>query len=486
MILKPHLGARLNVSHPLSRGLIHAWIPLGEQAGVVRDLAQELDLTLNPSTGDIAFGTPGFAGHRISGTGTHRGAKNTSAPNVGPPFTVFVLVEVDALEANTFFAHDTGANSGYVLHGNNDDLRFTLGAVANYNTFLNVVSVGEPFLYAVRMDVDGGDIVAYHQVFGSGDDVSRVGVDVGNISGLGSLDEAKIAVARVLTESLEGHIYACLWWDRELSDAEIAQLFADPYAMFRRREPIELWSAASGAVPTPTPTETVTPTPTETVTPTPTETVTPTPTETVTPSPTPTETVTPSPTPTETVTPTPTETVTPTPTETVTPTPTETVTPSPTPTETVTPTPTPTETVTPTPTETVTPTPTETVTPTPTETVTPTPTETVTPTPTETVTPSPTPTETVTPSPTPTETVTPTPTETVTPTPTETVTPTPTETVTPTPTPTETVTPTPTPSPSPTPTPTPVTDPFIILSVTERQVMSTTEFRTVLSVGTGL
>jgi hypothetical protein len=97
------------------------------------------------------------------------------------------------------------------------------------------------------------------------------------------------------------------------------------------------------AVPTPTPTRTVTPTPTRTVTPTSTNTQTPTqtPTRTVTPTPTRTVTPTPSNTPTRTVTPTQTltRTVTPTPTNTPTQTPTNTPTLTSTPTPTATPTP---------------------------------------------------------------------------------------------------------------------------------------------------
>ena len=141
------------------------------------------------------------------------------------------------------------------------------------------------------------------------------------------------------------------------------------------------------AVPTPTPTKTVTPTPTRTVTPTPTRTVTPTPTRTVTPTPSNTPTLTS--TPTRTLTPTPTN------TQTVTQTLTQTLT------RTVTPTPTNTQTVTSTPTNTPTLTPTRTVTPTPTNTPTLTPTRTVTPTPTQTLTQTLTQTPTNTPTPTP-------------------------------------------------------------------------------------
>ena len=81
------------------------------------------------------------------------------------------------------------------------------------------------------------------------------------------------------------------------------------------------------AVPTPTPTKTLTPTPTKTPTNTPTNTVTTTPTKT----PTNTPTKTPTNTPTNTVTPTKTATPTPTPTKTTTPTPTPSITPTNTP-----------------------------------------------------------------------------------------------------------------------------------------------------------
>ena len=134
------------------------------------------------------------------------------------------------------------------------------------------------------------------------------------------------------------------------------------------------------AIPTPTPTASVTPTPTPTVTRTPSVT----PTKTATPSVTPTDTpsVTSTPTTTQTGTPSITSTSTPTPSVTTT----QTGTPSITSTSTPTPSVTTTKTSTPTPTKTagVTPTPTGTaaVTPTPTTTVTPTNTSTPTPTPT--------------------------------------------------------------------------------------------------------
>ena len=114
------------------------------------------------------------------------------------------------------------------------------------------------------------------------------------------------------------------------------------------------------AIPTPTPTASVTPTPTPTVTRTPSVT----PTKTATPSVTPTDTpsVTSTPTTTQTGTPSITSTSTPTPSVTTT----KTSTPTPTKTAGVTPTPTGTAAVTPTPTTTVTPTNTSTPTPTPT------------------------------------------------------------------------------------------------------------------------
>jgi hypothetical protein len=134
------------------------------------------------------------------------------------------------------------------------------------------------------------------------------------------------------------------------------------------------------AIPTPTPTASVTPTPTPTVTRT----------ASVTPTTTPTPSVTPTDTPSVTSTPTTTQTGTPSITSTSTPTPSVTTTQTGTPsiTSTSTPTPSVTTTRTPTPTQTgtasVTPTPTGTaaVTPTPTTTVTPTNTATPTPTPT--------------------------------------------------------------------------------------------------------
>jgi hypothetical protein len=134
------------------------------------------------------------------------------------------------------------------------------------------------------------------------------------------------------------------------------------------------------AIPTPTPTATITSTPTPTVT----RTASVTPTTTPTPSVTPTQTGTPAVTPTTTITLTPTNTTTPsgtpavTPTQTGTPSITSTSTPTPSVTTTRTPTPTQTGTagVTPTPSGTaaVTPTPTQTITPSNTATPTPTPT----------------------------------------------------------------------------------------------------------------
>lgn len=245
---KPQSFARLNRGHPHAEGLLHAWIPNGNQSGLVLDLAQgsDLDLTFAPVSGSAAFGTPGFAGHRASFTGAHRGANNTSAPFVSPPFTVLVLAERDDVSgAGTFFSHDSG-NNGYRLDSNGSTLRFTLGAVANYNTFASVLTAAVPFIYAVRMDVDGGDIVAYYKDFESGNTISRATVDVGSISGTPTA--VRVANFSSGSETLDGHIYASLLWDREVFDEEMAGLFHDPYAMWRTAPPIYLFQSAAPPV----------------------------------------------------------------------------------------------------------------------------------------------------------------------------------------------------------------------------------------------
>lgn len=374
---KPHSFAQLNLGHSNARDLLHAWIPNGNQSGNIHDLVGPTDLS--PSAG---FGTPTIAGHRHLFDGGTSGNSTATVPEIGPPFTVLVLAERDDTAATemAFLGHETGgANDGYHLWSTLDSLRFTLGGVANYNTFSSVVSAGEPFLYAVRMDVDGGDIVAYFQVLGDGNPILTNSIDVGSIAGLGGLTHVGLGVQRLTRKDLTGSMYAALWWGREVFDEEMAGLFHDLYEAWRTTSKLYLFGGAP-----PTPTQTFTPTPTQTFTPTPTQTFTPTPTQTFTPTPTQTFT----PTPTQTFTPTPTQTFTPTPTQTFTPTPTQTFTP--TPTQTFTPTPTPTQTFTPTPT------PTQTFTPTPT------PTQTFTPTPSPSPSPSPTPTETATPTPTPT------------------------------------------------------------------------------------
>lgn len=190
-----------------------------------------------------------------------------------------------------------------------------------------------------------------------------------------------------------------------------------------------------GAIPSQTPTPSISWSPTPTPSITASNTATPSVTPSITVTTTPTASLTPTPTPTATLTSTPTPTVTYTPSVTQTPT------ASPTPTISVTPSVTPSAGAPPSPT----PSPTRTTTPTPT----PTPTRTPTPSASVTTTPTPSPTRTSTPTPSITKSNTPTRTPTRTPTPTVSVT----SSITPTVTPTLSVTPTITPSISITPTP---------------------------------
>ena len=43
----------------------------------------------------------------------------------------------------------------------------------------------------------------------------------------------------------DADVLACMVWDRILTDSEFAALHADPWRLYRRPDPIELWAAAA-------------------------------------------------------------------------------------------------------------------------------------------------------------------------------------------------------------------------------------------------
>ncbi|MCK4625012.1 MAG: LamG domain-containing protein [Phycisphaerae bacterium] len=70
--------------------------------------------------------------------------------------------------------------------------------------------------------------------------------DSGNPDGLDKTSIGAGEYANAVRYHMSGIIALPLIWNRALSDGEIAELYADPWGMFRQRERSYFWSAASG------------------------------------------------------------------------------------------------------------------------------------------------------------------------------------------------------------------------------------------------
>lgn len=234
---KPHVGAQLDRAHPLSRGLVGAWL-MNEGAGsVVRDVSG------NGYTGAITSATwsPGRFGTCLAmgGSGTVNAgdievldgcsaltisiwcmATTLGFPDIG------VLVNKDAGSARSFYLRvGTTEILSFGVYNSDGTLGSTQSDAfwkSDAGTWRHIVGVW-----------DGTTVSAYINGVLNG--------TPGSLSGVMRSNAYSVGIGTDWPGSIDGPMV----WRRALTASEIQSLYRDPYQMFRRGNPVVLGGAAA-------------------------------------------------------------------------------------------------------------------------------------------------------------------------------------------------------------------------------------------------
>jgi len=240
-ILKPPLWAPGIVpSHPINRGLVGAW-PMWEGSGnVVHDVSGNGNHgTLTGMAADDWVQSP--YGHALDLDGSN---DHILMPLVvaSPPFSVVSLFRASASVQYLFSISDTGSlNNSHVLESRQASgyARVYSNSSGGYGQAraFGTYSVGEWYI-AVGVWAADDSRTCYLAGIASGSDatlISPTGLDETRIGSNGSSSPSYGPMQAALT----------LLYNRALTAAEIAQLYADPWAGFRQQDETALWSAAT-------------------------------------------------------------------------------------------------------------------------------------------------------------------------------------------------------------------------------------------------
>ncbi len=242
---KPFLGARLDPTHPLARGLMAAY-HLNEGGGT----------TLNDATGrspaTVAGGPPWISGPqgaalRFAGTGAQYAA-TPDAPwlatgagdvtyevwaNPSPAQTGFLLTKRDSSVYTQTSLLIAGNSEGGTAGSNFCMLLYQGGATAPQRGFKSVAAVADGNWHHFVGVYNGSTASASLYVDGVAVPVT-VDYNAGTPPNVTNTEPLSIgAGAQGGALPLTGSVAVARAWSRTLSAAEVATLYTDPYAMFQ-------------------------------------------------------------------------------------------------------------------------------------------------------------------------------------------------------------------------------------------------------------
>ena len=235
MILKPPKGAQLQRGHPLARDLVGCWL-FNEGSGSRWNDLSGNGCVASSNSADIVW-SHGPYGPALLFPGDALKWVTLSGQVVAQSYSAFSLV---------LWVCGTGSTMGLVYSGGTD---LYLNVTSTTMTWRHV-DIGDGTSTATVPNITSG----WHMVGCSWDGARTTGiVDGRKYGGEAATGTMTIPAWRLgvggAGQELSGHVGLVAVWKRGLSAGESAELYREPFGMFRRQR-IELWTpAVSGGAP---------------------------------------------------------------------------------------------------------------------------------------------------------------------------------------------------------------------------------------------
>ena len=250
MILKPRLFRKPNLGHPLAKGLVGYWL-MNEGAGsIINDLSGNGGIGTIVDTVNWRAGKTGsallFGGGHVSLPSAYRPIDNLSE------FSVVTCVKATSLSADggIFYTETHTTSDPLLLWFDNAATDHIASAIntaggmsdAVYSSFVPLPNVW----YHLVLTYRAGDYLRLY-INGIEDTGADFPVDASTLTTLDPTDtNYTIGDDDTGGKALTGYIDFFSLYNRTLSAQQIAQLYREPYCMFKR-DPIELWVGSVGA-----------------------------------------------------------------------------------------------------------------------------------------------------------------------------------------------------------------------------------------------
>ena len=226
---KPSFPAKVNYSHPLTRGLRFAALLNDRNLLAVRELRYGRTATVNATPAWV----DNSAGPAMSFSGSSVDWPNSPEYGItGSAVSVCVGFRFTASQTNAVLLAKWGASGSYILFVDNISANrlkggVSIGASAKTATSANTYNDGLP--HQAVMTYDGAAVKLY--VDGGREEINTA--QTGNIDT--TTEVLRLAAYSGGGGGFVGEINYGYVWARALPRSEVAELFFDPYGMFLQR-----------------------------------------------------------------------------------------------------------------------------------------------------------------------------------------------------------------------------------------------------------